>query len=55
MKPSRVDLWAVSVLYLSTLAFIICMVHALTRDSSTLWAWPSIITGAVAIINLREK
>lgn len=55
MKPSRVNLWAVAVLWVCVTCFSLGFYLMVRNESSPLFLLPSIAMGAVAIINLREK
>lgn len=55
MKPSRVDLWAVAVLWVCVICLGLGVYFMVRNESSPLFLLPSIVMGAVAIINLREK
>lgn len=55
MKPSRVDLWAVAVLWVCVICLVFGFYVMVRNESSPLFLLPSIAMGFVAIINIREK
>lgn len=55
MKPSRVDLRAVAVLWVCVICLVLGFYVMVRNESSPLFLLPSIAVGAVAIINLGEK